>query len=158
MPGVGGRRWAKFAKYLNREKVDVRVICSKNFLEWESPWTKDITEYKDKIIYMHTGYLSILGKNPSSFKEKIEYRVNLLRVKKKVEANYFDRSAHWEKGLTKELDALHASGYDKVLITGGPFHYCEYVTTLESRFYWIFETPGLRIKRHLGLLSFLGVE
>jgi hypothetical protein len=48
--GIGGRRWAKFSKYLNRMDIDIKVLTfqKKNDSNF-SNWSKDIVEYENKI-------------------------------------------------------------------------------------------------------------
>ena len=41
-PGIGGRRWAKFSKYLTELETEVFVLASENPFSTKSEWTKDI--------------------------------------------------------------------------------------------------------------------
>ena len=41
-PGIGGRRWAKFSKYIKLLGTEVFVISSKNPFNEKSNWTTDI--------------------------------------------------------------------------------------------------------------------
>ena len=45
--GIGGRRWAKFSKYLNRMDIDLKVLTfqKKNDSNF-SNWSKDTVEYE----------------------------------------------------------------------------------------------------------------
>ena len=65
-PGIGGRRWAKFAKYLYRNGYNVNVISSKNKADENSQWKTDIEEYSNNIDYIESNYPFYLGINPKS--------------------------------------------------------------------------------------------
>lgn len=127
MPGVGGRRWAKFAKYLHRAGVDVHVLAAENFLDGTSAWGPDIQELDGRITYLPSKYPAALGKVPASIPEKLSYRLALAKVKAKVKGNYYDRSAHWIETVKQKTEELVKSGFNNVLITGGPFHTCAHI-------------------------------
>ena len=58
---IGGRRWAKFAKYLAQSGVAVKVIAflpPKN--AGKKSWTKDISHPDIEVFYLPSGYPSIL--------------------------------------------------------------------------------------------------
>ena len=94
--GVGGRRWAKFAKYLKKLEVPFHIIASKR-LETESNWTNDIGSYKEHITYIPGGYPLVLTSNPQTVTEKLKYRLALMREKYLSKGNYYDISKYWEK-------------------------------------------------------------
>ena len=80
--GIGGRRWAKFAKYLDRMRHDVQVLASSlPLVKKDSSWTKDIENLNRKPIYLKSGYQDYLGIQPQTFIEKLKYR----KAKKKSE-------------------------------------------------------------------------
>jgi hypothetical protein len=64
-PGIGGRRWAKFCKYLNREGVDLYLIAAHRASVGYSPWLNDTLEYKEKIHFINPAYPKILGTIPN---------------------------------------------------------------------------------------------
>ena len=85
--GIGGRRWAKFAKYLEHDNCDVSVIAAKKQDTSQSPWTKDISSYQDNINYLDADYPLILQSNPKSILQKIRYRLALFYVKLFLKGN-----------------------------------------------------------------------
>src|SRR5476651_2626409 len=75
---VGGRRWAKHVKYLNRLGFNTFVLAGE-FLNSTSPWDNDIVEYADKItrvpITIYYPYFKrILPKNIA---QKIVWKLNM---------------------------------------------------------------------------------
>jgi hypothetical protein len=45
-PSIGGRRWAKFSKYLTRAGINVSVFAAKSNKGDKSLWTKDVEDIK----------------------------------------------------------------------------------------------------------------
>ena len=70
--GIGGRRWAKFAKYLSKDSYQVHVITKKK---------PKYTDYDPKtfgletthIHEVNTFYPKILSKRPQNLWEKVKY-------------------------------------------------------------------------------------
>ena len=54
---VGGRRWAKYLKYLYRQNHNFKVLAGD--YKTTSPWDKDITEYESRIIWRGVGRLRL---------------------------------------------------------------------------------------------------
>src|SRR5688572_4293031 len=103
-PGVGGRRWSKFAKYLHKSGFDVKVITTEQRNSRISPSAPDIQLYRNKISYLKTGLSAYLGIVPNTIVEKVLYRIALWRAKLFAKGNYYDRSIFLEKQLLKKIE------------------------------------------------------
>jgi hydroxymethylpyrimidine pyrophosphatase-like HAD family hydrolase len=134
--GIGGRRWAKFAKYLFRDGYDVQVITSEQSNISIGLWNKDIEELiKDnRISYITSNFPSVLKSYPSTIFDKIKYRLSLGLLKSKIKGNYYDRSSYWKKSLLKEINKLIKQGYITIIATGAPFHYLHDISELKRLF------------------------
>lgn len=133
-PGIGGRRWAKFAKYLNRQGVDVAVIAAKKSLNSRSLWEKDIQEFVNKIDFLTSHYPDILTRIPQSFLEKIRYKIALNYVKTKVKGNYFDHSSLWANTLVNQVEQKIKQGYNNVVVSCAPFASSRFVIELKNKY------------------------
>src|SRR6185437_7132391 len=78
-PGIGGRRWAKFAKFFRRKNVDVYVISSKIVDDKVSTWATDVEGIE--VIRLDSKYPNIISTTPNSVIDKILYRIKLIEVK-----------------------------------------------------------------------------
>ena len=69
-PGVGGRRWAKFAKYLVKSGHYVEVINAKLTTDKLSTWSKDaqLLHEKNHVHSLPTSYPEIININPNKIK------------------------------------------------------------------------------------------
>lgn len=133
--GIGGRRWAKFAKYLNRNHHDIQVFAASHAYEKQSPWMPDIQEYKQRIHYLNPGYPKILGSIPQSFVQRWHYRAAYYSQRLiEVKGNYFDRSTRFGKRVRRHLEAFIHKGYNNVIISCGPFHMAREIVKLKSKF------------------------
>ena len=121
-PGVGGRRWAKFAKYLNREGFDIRVIAAKGQDSERSAWCRDIKEIEDKVTYLESNYPRHLGFYDTSVIHKVLYRLGKWKSILATKGNYYDKSIHWLEALKSEVRKNYAEGYKTVAVSVAPFH------------------------------------
>lgn len=134
-PGIGGRRWAKFAKYLCREGHRVHVLCAENPLYQESPWKKDTEAYAGKITRLPPAYPSPLLGIPCTLSEKILYRISLFYVRMFGKGNYYDRSLFWGKRmLGTAASIIEKEKINNVVVTGGPFRYMYNLIALKKQF------------------------
>jgi len=67
--GVGGRRWAKFSKYLKNHNVNIRVINAKKQNNKLSNWVNDVNGIN--VISLNTSYPHILQISPKTIFQKI---------------------------------------------------------------------------------------
>lgn len=133
-PGIGGRRWAKFAKYLHRAGHDIKVIRSKDRNNKASDWIKDVEEYRDKVLEVPSNYPKILDKAPRTLWEKLAYRASLLYVKALAKGNYYDRAAFWKKTLLSEVKKQILEGYDNLIVTSPPYRASFFISTLKTKY------------------------
>jgi glycosyltransferase involved in cell wall biosynthesis len=121
--GIGGRRWAKFIKCLNREGINCQVISATKGNEKNSPWEKDTLGYAGKITFIKPPYPQILMTNPKSIIQKLNYKLALWKVKqKKKEINYYDYSTGFGYAIKPLVEKAIRQGTKNVLISVGPFH------------------------------------
>ena len=86
--GIGGRRWVKFAKELNKRKVDLKIFSALLPRSKESEWKKDLIGLENQIKYLDTGLVRHLANVPDTFSEKIIYKLVLFFIKIYAKGNY----------------------------------------------------------------------
>jgi glycosyltransferase involved in cell wall biosynthesis len=118
-PGIGGRRWAKFSKYLLKENVNFKVQSTLQKSKQTSTWMDDVQNVE--VEFVDSGYPAYLGVKPTSFFEKVMYRLSLAYSKFKVEGNYYDKSAHWDQSLISYVQAEIDNGVRTIIVSVAPF-------------------------------------
>lgn len=129
---VGGRRWAKFAKYLLRKNVDFKVLTSKN--TDENGWVEDLEILKDRIDPISFNYPFYLGIVPNNLYEKIRYHLSLLFSKLKTDLNFYDKAVHGRKNLLSRTEYYIEKGYNNVIVTVAPFHLATHLCELIPKY------------------------
>lgn len=158
-PGIGGRRWVKFSKYLQRKGHEVHVICAENPFEEQSQWMNDCELPEDHITRLPFRYPRILSMVPRTIAEKINYRLQLFLLKRRTRGNYYDRAVLWKEQLqTAMRTVITKHGIDNIVVTAAPFHLAYYCSELknefpEIRFIVDFRDPWTSNKAYLGLAS-----
>jgi len=136
-PSIGGRRSAKFAKYLAKQGDEIHVIQAVNPFSNISPWLKDIEN--EKKIQRHElplRYPVEFVIPPKSLFGKIRYRLytqffNLFYAKK----NRYDYTIFWEQQYLKMAESLITKhGITNILISGPPFYYAHQTIKLKDKF------------------------
>jgi glycosyltransferase involved in cell wall biosynthesis len=134
---VGGRRWAKFAKYLVKNGHSVHVICVDVPFSGSCPWEKDTEEYKNSIIRLsyieHRPYYRV-NKSPSSIGGKILYRLSWYKDRYFSGSKINDISSQYGKTLCESAESLiKERKIDTIIVTGGPFHWCYKAMQLKKK-------------------------
>lgn len=140
VPGVGGRRWAKFVKYLSRkEGVNVHVISAKNTVkDVKSSFADELKSVDFKHTQLPSNYPKYLEFlefwKPTLFR-KIMFRVQLADLKKKVKGNYWDFSVLWGEHFKKTIpDIIQKEGITKLIVSGPPYRYIKFAHGLKKDF------------------------
>jgi glycosyltransferase involved in cell wall biosynthesis len=133
--GIGGRRWAKFAKYIQKAGIDVHVIAAdKQNLNKKSNWENDIILYKENITFLPMNYPYILTIIPKGIIQKIQYRLAWYYVKANVKGNFFDHSSFFSKNLLVEVEKKINAGSDKIIVSCAPFHMAYEVIKVKEKY------------------------
>jgi len=139
---VGGRRWAKFAKYLFRSGWDVHVVAG-DFPGSVSPWDKDTELYRDRIHRVTRKPLPLpyfkqtLPKNPV---QKIRWKLSLwafdLYTKKTYTGDYTDPSYLDGPAFANESRKVLESNpqIEHLIVSVGPYYYAMEVLKLKKDF------------------------
>lgn len=126
--GIGGRRWAKFAKYLAEQGYIIHVITAQQTNSQLSEWATDAIHTNINNYFLPTKYPSILEKTPTTLFEKLEYRFWMLFFKWYSKGTLFDRSVFWKKQLVKKASELITEyNIKNVIVTIPPYklaHHC----------------------------------
>ena len=132
-PGIGGRRWAKFAKYLKLRGHEVYILGSKNPYNYISEWVKDIEGLNLPTVQLPSSYFKILFTAPKTIISKIKYRLAFNIVKFAGRGNYYDRALFWKKQVVRACsDAIKKHNVSNVIVAGAPFHLVHYCLELKS--------------------------
>ena len=122
-PGIGGRRWAKFAKYLLRNGYEVHVIKSKKLESDTSIWDSD-TKHSNLFVHeVQPHFLSIWIQRGDSFLAKIQHRIAKYWLQIKSKGTIYDSSLGVQKEFQNLLSQLiRKENFSKVIVTGAPFN------------------------------------
>ncbi len=135
-PGIGGRRWAKFAKYLSRRGYTVHVICSENPFDEQSNWTKDVENNPNIILYpLSPKYPKILLEKPQTISEKISYRLNYFGINLMVKGSPYERALAWKTAMIDlASEIIFRYKIINIIATGAPFRILHHSLELKKKF------------------------
>ena len=132
-PGIAGRRWAKFAKYLHKSGYNVHVIASEKITDSSSNWNNDIKGIP--VGYLPYKFPKVITLNKPGILNKIKYRFWLFILKLLNRGNFYDRSFFWKKQITKKVsECIETKNINTVIVTAGPFFLSYYVTLLKNKY------------------------
>jgi len=132
--GIGGRRWVKFSKYLNKNGVDCRVIAAKKDGLSDSQWNNDL-QSEIPVLYEKMTYPTILMTRPDTVFQKIRYRLALIKVKSNYKnQNFYDYSIGFGKKILPLIKKEINNGVNNILVTVGPFHMAAEIIEVKKYF------------------------
>ena len=129
--GVGGRRWAKFAKYLHRAGTQVEVIAAQMETVSKSPWTDDVGDIAVHR-YRHR-FPRVLTQQPKSISDKLNYRWALMKLRMHCLGSPYDR-ANRDRETFLELfqKRMNAFEPEAVVVSGAPFNLLHYAAEVRD--------------------------
>ena len=135
-PGIGGRRWAKFAKYFTKLGYTVHVICSEQQNNELSLWYNDIKDNSKIVLYkIIQAYPSILRKVPENNFERIKYKLANSYIKLVSKGTPYDRSLFWNEDFESQASKIiEEFKVDFVFVTIAPLHYAFRLINLKKKF------------------------
>lgn len=125
-PGVGGRRWSKFAKYLYRSGYNVFVIAAKNPYPQKSLYLEDIQELpSENLYYLPALYpTALFDSTYSSILSKVYAKIWILTMPFITKGNWADRALLWKYQIKKTTTRVIKNfNIDVAIISTPPFHY-----------------------------------
>ena len=138
VPGIGGRRWAKFAKYFTLQGAHVHVICAPfdKEIHDESLWTDDVANNPQIHIHTHAlKYPEILNTVPKSIIEKLNYKSAEAKLKMLTKGSIYDRTLFWGADyveLVEEMICKHQ--IDLIIATIAPVNLAYQIVPLKQKY------------------------
>ena len=133
---IGGRRWAKFAKYLAKKNVVVKVIAFEpKQRNGNSNWVADITHPNIEVFYVPSYYPAILQSTSSNFIVRIVKKICSLSIALYDGGIIQDKAIFFKKTLLKKAGELIRKYEIQNVICSGPYHRASYFTTLLKKEY-----------------------
>ncbi|HXB39769.1 MAG TPA: hypothetical protein VNZ49_04455 [Bacteroidia bacterium] len=134
-PGIGGRRWAKFAKHLTKKNIKVNVITAQNPFSETSVWNRDVkTETIRKNIIPHR-YPAVLIDPPFNYLKRLQYKLSLNTVQSKTQGSIYDRAVFSEKDILETASQLiEKNNITHIICTGAPFSILHYGVELKKKY------------------------
>lgn len=128
---IGGRRWAKFAKYLAKNDVLVKVIAFKPANDnSKENWMADIASPNIQVLYLPSGYPSILQSTSSNILVRIIKKICNIIVSFIHGGIIQDKAIFFKNTLLENASELIKKYKIKNVICSGPYHRASYFTTL----------------------------
>jgi glycosyltransferase involved in cell wall biosynthesis len=134
--GIGGRRWAKFARTLAERGHPVHVIHSAGSDDLKgSLWNDDVVHPNIHTHPLPQRYPTVLFKRPlTTFTEKVMYRAWQRALPLITTGNWLDKAVRWRKPLLALCERLIAAhGIRNIIVTGAPFSLMAHVCALRQR-------------------------
>ncbi|MCE3230041.1 MAG: glycosyl transferase family 1 [Bacteroidetes bacterium] len=132
--GIGGRRWAKFAKYLAKDGHEIYVICARPRGAEKSQWMSDVQSPNIHVFERDARFPEVLEFGGNSFAAKLKYRMWTWFLKIYSSGRLYDRAVFWEKDLiaySEHLIKLH--DITNVICTIPPYRLAYITAKLKSR-------------------------
>lgn len=118
--GIGGRRWAKFAKQFLRSGIEVEVISADMPTETDSSWTADVDGIP--VFRFKTSFPASLKMQPARLIDKVRYRMALRKMVLKTKGTPYDRAALDQLAFRSLFSQrMEKFNPDVIIATGAPF-------------------------------------
>ncbi|MEO8590186.1 MAG: glycosyltransferase [Flavobacteriales bacterium] len=134
--GIGGRRWAKFAKAMARKGHQVHVVCSDGSEDLKgSLWTADRATPGVTVHELPQRYPTVLFKRPlRTLSERLGYNIWIRVLPLLIKGNWFDKAIFWEKQLLVKCgELIERYGIRTVIVSGAPFSLMTFALRLKVR-------------------------
>lgn len=138
-PGIGGRRWAKFSKYLSKLNYIVHVIHVANPFDEDSLWLADVANNESIKRYpIKSRYPKILLEEPKTFFEKVNYKLSLCKVILTTKGTPYDRGVFCEEQIwEKSKELIENWAIKNVIVSCAPFSSAYYSILLKEKFNYL---------------------
>jgi len=145
--GIGGRRWAKMAKWLLKSGHEIHVIKSKSKVRYQnSAWLSDV-ESDDIHIYEVNTYLPVkwLNSKDNKFSDKLKHKFAAIYL------TFFSNGTIYDKAIGKERDVVKLASkiielnkIENLIVTGAPFNLIYYAAKIKLVFPKLFVLADYR--------------
>lgn len=132
--GIGGRRWAKFAKALAQRGRTVHVIaCRPEADEAGSLWSHDVQHPNIVVHHLPRRYPRPLYRRPlTTLADKLAYRIWNTVLPCITSGNHFDKTVFWRRQLVDAATRLiDTHGILHVVVSGAPFRNIAHLAALK---------------------------
>ncbi len=159
-PGIGGRRWVKFAKYLDKRDWEVHTLAAVNPMNYSSDWQHEYFSTKIQQHSLNYKYPKVFSAPINSIWDRLTYRIThkyftLFSAKRVFDSTFLSEKIF--KNKVKKL--LHKYDIKNVIITSPPYYYLSYLADLKNEmdfnFIVDFRDPWLGAK-NFGLINLSG--
>ena len=135
-PGIGGRRWAKFTKYLAKDGYELFVIGALNREAKKSAWSADV-ENNDRIHYfpVKTKFFNFFHNYSPTFLNKVAYKLSKFRLELFSKGNFYDKAIASNQLFYKTAkELITANSINNIVITIAPNRLVEVGLQLKKDF------------------------
>lgn len=133
--GIGGRRWAKFARFLAENDVVVHVIKAAP-LKGDQPsiWADEV-KHKNILIRSLERPLPQFFTHPSEHLwDKVRYHIFKNKLRARCLGTIYDQAIDWEPVLTEALTEItQKHPISTIIATGAPFNILYYVAKFKAQ-------------------------
>lgn len=133
--GIGGRRWAKMAKWFLKQDFELHVIkSSSNNDGARSAWLDDVSSKKITISNVEP-YFAVKWLNAQhvTFIGKIKYRVAKAILNRVCKGTIYDKAIGKEKDVvTLANELIKKFQFSKLIVTGAPFNLMYYAAKIKK--------------------------
>lgn len=138
-PGIGGRRMAKFCKYLVQKGYTVHVISVENPHSESSQWINEVKHQNIKVYPLPLNYPKVLmeasdtQEKKRTFVKRIHYKLVSYYYSKIQKKRIYDPTFLWEQKfneLAKEL--ILKNKINNIIVSVSPHYYAWYATKLKK--------------------------
>lgn len=134
-PGIGGRRWAKFAKHLAKQNFNVHVLAAENTSNQKSEWVDDTMQPNIKLHTFSLGLSKVFSVYPKTVSEKITYKALSLKANLFIKGNKQDKIYFIKSEIFKQADKLISENkIDTLIITIPPYKLSYYLLPLKKKY------------------------
>ena len=134
-PGIGGRRWAKFAKHLAQNGFNVHVLAAENTSGQKSQWTDDTVHPSIKIDTFSLGLSRVFSFYPKTFFEKLTYKALSIKADLFIRGNKQDKIYFVRNEILRMADKLISENkIDTLIVTIPPYKLSYYLLPLKKKY------------------------
>lgn len=134
-PGIGGRRWAKFAKHLAKQNFNVQVLAAENNSSIVSEWAKDVAHKNITLTTIPLGLSKVFSFYPKSIFEKLTYKFLSLKARFQIQGNKQDKIFFIKDRLLNTADRIISKNkISTIIITIPPYKLSYYLLSLKKKY------------------------